>query len=43
MIYTDSGGALPGWLAAKANQIAINKLFDAIRKQAKETKYATSS
>lgn len=42
-IYTDSGGALPGWLAAKANQIAINKLFDAIRKQAKEIKYASSS
>ena len=28
--------------SAKANQIAINKLFEAIRKQAKETKYASS-
>ncbi|HWB60084.1 MAG TPA: SRPBCC family protein [Chthoniobacteraceae bacterium] len=41
-IYTDSGGALPGWLSAKANQIAINKLFEAIRKQAKEAKYASA-
>jgi len=42
-IYTDSGGSLPGWLAEKANQIAINKLFDAIRKQVKESKYASPS
>ena len=41
-IYTDSGGSLPGWLANKANQIAIDKLFEAIRKQARETKYASS-
>ena len=40
VIYTDSGGALPGWLAAKANQIAINKLFDVLRKQVKDAKYA---
>jgi ribosome-associated toxin RatA of RatAB toxin-antitoxin module len=39
-LYTDSGGSLPGWLAAKANEVAINKLFDAIRKQAKDPKYA---
>ena len=42
-IYTDSGGALPAWLATKANQIAINKLFEAIRKQAKLPKYSGSS
>jgi len=38
-IYTDSGGALPGWLSNKANQIAIGKLFEAIRKQVGEPKY----
>jgi Polyketide cyclase / dehydrase and lipid transport len=41
-IYTDSGGALPAWLAAKANQIAIGKLFDAVRKQVKNSKYAAA-
>lgn len=39
-IYTDSGGSLPAWLNNKANQIAIGKLFDAVRKQAKDSKYA---
>lgn len=39
-VYTDSGGSLPAWLAGKANQIGIGKLFDAIRKQVKETKYS---
>jgi hypothetical protein len=43
IIYTDSGGALPAWLATKANQIAIDKLFEAIRKQVKDAKYTTSS
>ena len=40
-VYTDSGGTLPAWLAGKANQIGIGKLFDAIRKQVKEPKYST--
>ncbi|GEM_PF-723477 len=38
-IYTDSGGSLPGFLANKANQIGIGKLFEAIRKQVKDPKY----
>lgn len=38
-VYTDSGGSLPAWLAGKANQIGIGKLFEAVRKQVKETKY----
>jgi hypothetical protein len=41
-IYTDSGGALPAWLANKANQVAINKLFEAVRKQVKDSKYSVS-
>lgn len=40
-VYADSG-SLPAWLAAKANQIAIGKLFEALRKQAKDAKYADS-
>lgn len=34
VIYTDSGGALPAFIANKANQVGIGKLFAAIRKQA---------
>ncbi len=41
-IYTDGGGALPAWLAIKANQIAIDKLFDVLRKQVKDAKYAAT-
>jgi len=32
-IYTDSGGALPTFLANKASQMAIPRLFEAVRKQ----------
>lgn len=38
-IYTDSGGALPAFLANRASQTAIPKLFDAIRKQVRDPKY----
>jgi len=41
-IYADCG-SLPGWLANKANQIAIGKLFEAIRKQVKDAKYSDSA
>ncbi len=37
-IYTDSGGMLPAFLANKASQLIIPKLFEAIRKQAREAK-----
>jgi Polyketide cyclase / dehydrase and lipid transport len=39
LIYTDSGGKLPAFVANFASQIGISKLFAAIRKQAKEAKY----
>jgi hypothetical protein len=38
-IYTDSGGALPAFLANRASQLIIPRLFDAIRKQARDGKY----
>lgn len=39
-IFTDSGGALPPFLANNGSRIAIRKVFDAVRKQVKEPKYA---
>ena len=39
-IYTDSGGALPAFLANRASQLIIPKLFEAIRKQVQNPKYA---
>jgi hypothetical protein len=38
-IYTDSGGALPPFLANRGSQMAIPKVFEAIRKQARDPKY----
>lgn len=38
-IYTDSGGALPAFLANTASEIAIRKVFAAVRKQVKQSKY----
>jgi hypothetical protein len=38
-IYTDSGGALPAFLANRGCQMAVPKLFDAIRKQVQDPKY----
>ena len=38
-IYTDSGGALPAFLANRACETAIPKLIDALRKQVTEPKY----
>lgn len=38
-IFTDSGGALPTFVANNGSRIAIRKVFDAIRKQAKQPKY----
>jgi hypothetical protein len=39
-IFTDSGGALPAFLANRASQTIIPRLFEAIRKQAHDPKYA---
>jgi hypothetical protein len=38
-IFTDSGGVIPAFLANRASQLIIPKLFDAIRKQAHDPKY----
>lgn len=40
-IYTDSGGAIPAFIANRGSRIAIGKLFSAVRKEVREPKYAT--
>ncbi len=40
MIYTDSGGVIPKFIKESGSQIGIRKLFAAIRKQARDPKYA---
>ncbi len=42
-VYTDSGGAVPKFIAEKGSRIAIRKIFDAIRKQVKEPRYAETA
>ena len=41
-IFTDSGGTLPPFLANNGSRIAIRKVFEAIRKQVKDPKYASA-
>jgi hypothetical protein len=41
-IYTDSGGAIPAVIANRGSRTAIRKMFAAIRKAAREPKYAGS-
>jgi hypothetical protein len=41
-VYTDSGGAIPAFIANRASQIAIGRLFVAVRKQVKDPKYSPS-
>jgi hypothetical protein len=38
-IYTDSGGAIPAFIANAASEVGIRKLFAAVRKQVKHPKY----
>jgi hypothetical protein len=38
-IFTDSGGTLPAFLANRGSQMAIPRLFEAIRKQVRDPKY----
>jgi Polyketide cyclase / dehydrase and lipid transport len=38
-VYTDTGGAIPAFLANHASQMGIGKLFAAVRKQSKDPKY----
>ncbi|MDQ6938811.1 MAG: START domain-containing protein [Verrucomicrobiota bacterium] len=40
LIYTDSGGAIPAFIANNGSRVAIRKLFEAVRKQVKDPKYA---
>ena len=39
-VYTDSGGMIPAFIANRASQTGISKLFAAVRKQVKNPKYA---
>jgi len=39
-VYTDPGGAVPAWIANKANSIAAPKLAEAVRKRVKLPQYA---
>jgi hypothetical protein len=41
-VFTDSGGALPAFLANAASEIGIRKIFAAIRKQVKLPKYSVA-
>jgi hypothetical protein len=40
-VYSDTGGAIPAFLANHASQTAIAKIFVAIRKQVNNAKYST--
>ena len=39
-IYTDTGGMIPAFIANRASRTGISKLFEAVRKQVKNPKYA---
>lgn len=41
-VYTDTGGAIPPFLANYASQTGISRLFEAVRKQVKSPKYAAA-
>jgi hypothetical protein len=38
-VYTDTGGAIPVFIANRVSQVGIERLFTAVRKQVKEPKY----
>ncbi len=40
LLFTDPGGSLPTWIANKANSSALPDIFEALRKLAKEPRYA---
>ncbi len=42
-IYTDSGGTLPPFITNNGSRIAIRKVFDALRKRAKDPKFAAAT
>jgi hypothetical protein len=39
-VYTDTGGLIPAFIANYASRTGISKLFEAVRKQVKDPKYA---
>jgi hypothetical protein len=39
-VYTDTGGVIPAFIANRASRMGIGKLFEAVRKQVKNPKYA---
>jgi hypothetical protein len=39
-VYTDSGGSIPSFIANRASQTGISRVFEAVRKQVKNPKYA---
>jgi Polyketide cyclase / dehydrase and lipid transport len=41
-IYTDTGGAIPVFIANRVSQIGIERLFAAVRKQVKDPRYYAS-
>lgn len=41
-VYTDTGGAIPAFIANRASQIAVGRLFVAVRKRVKDPKYSLS-
>jgi hypothetical protein len=38
-VYTDTGGLIPAFLANRASEIGIGRLFEAVRKQVRNPKY----
>lgn len=42
-IFTDSGGALPAFLANNGSRIGIRRIFEAVRKQVKNPKYSAAA
>jgi hypothetical protein len=41
-VFSDTGGAIPSWLANHASQTGIGKLFAAVRKQVTDPKYGAA-
>lgn len=41
IVYTNSGGAIPAFIANSASKIGIGRLFVALRKQVKDPKYGS--
>ena len=42
-VYTDTGGLIPSFIANRASQVGIVRLFEAVRKQAKNPKYKAAA